>query len=220
MHSRVVRIEVSTTLRWLQQHRHCTGSAGLTKVFDRNLFKKHRCGTVTAVGADYYDYLRIEMANRLVDRLDDITRKFPLALDLGCHRGHLYRAINENEGIGGIEHLVQCDISANSVEQARVVSENGIIKSSFVVADEEALPFDDKQFDLVLSSLTMHWVNEIPAVLEKIKGILKPDGAFIGCMIGGNSLAELRHSLYLAELERTGGMSPVIQLYSAIALPI
>ena len=52
-------------------------------------------------------------------------------------------------------------------------------------------------------------VNDLPGVLQKIKRVLKPDGAFIGAMIGGNSLSELRHCFYLAEAERRGGMSPV-----------
>lgn len=185
---------------------------GLTHVFDRALFRRHRERAVALPDSAYFDYLRIEMANRMVDRLDDITRRFPMALDLSCHRGHLYRAISANEGIGGIEHLVQCDFSENAIAQARLASASGRLATSFVVADEEALPFPDQQFDLVLSSLGMHWVNEIPALLAKIKAILRPDGAFIGCMIGGNSLLELRSSLYLAELERRGGMSPVQSL--------
>jgi NADH dehydrogenase [ubiquinone] 1 alpha subcomplex assembly factor 5 len=37
---------------------------------------------------------------------------------------------------------------------------------------------------------------------------LKPDGAFIGAMLGGETLYELRTSLQLAEIEREGGISP------------
>lgn len=55
-------------------------------------------------------------------------------------------------------------------------------------------------------------LNDIPAVLASIKRILKPDGAFIGSLIGGNSLMELRHALFLAEQERRGGVSPVRQI--------
>ena len=45
-------------------------------------------------------------------------------------------------------------------------------------------------------------------VLVQIKEALKPDGVFIGALLGGDSLFELRTSLQLAEVEREGGISP------------
>jgi hypothetical protein len=44
--------------------------------------------------SDYYDYLRKEAAERICDRIDDISRSFPLALEIGSHRGHIYNIIN------------------------------------------------------------------------------------------------------------------------------
>jgi NADH dehydrogenase [ubiquinone] 1 alpha subcomplex assembly factor 5 len=38
--------------------------------------------------------------------------------------------------------------------------------------------------------------------------VLKPDGAFICSAFGGSTLEEFRHSFYLAELERKGGVAP------------
>ncbi len=37
-------------------------------------------------GADYFEYIRKEAGDRLIDRLDDISRTFPTALELGSHR--------------------------------------------------------------------------------------------------------------------------------------
>jgi hypothetical protein len=45
-------------------------------------------------GADYFEYLRKEAGDRLIDRLDDISRTFPLALELGSHRYSKYRILN------------------------------------------------------------------------------------------------------------------------------
>ena len=45
-------------------------------------------------------------------------------------------------------------------------------------------------------------------VLVQIKEALKPDGVFIGAVLGGDTLFELRTSLQLAEVEREGGISP------------
>lgn len=77
-----------------------------------------------------------------------------------------------------------------------------------VLEDEEMIPFEPSSFDLVMSSLSMHWINDLPGVLSQINSILKPDAPFIGAMLGGDTLFELRTSLQLAEQERRGGISP------------
>ncbi|HZD24669.1 MAG TPA: methyltransferase domain-containing protein, partial [Alphaproteobacteria bacterium] len=75
---------------------------------------------------------------------------------------------------------------------------------------EEALPFQPGSFDLVLSALSLHWVNDLPGALLQIRGALKPDGLFLAAMLGGDTLMELREALLLAEMELTGGASPRI----------
>lgn len=77
-----------------------------------------------------------------------------------------------------------------------------------VIDDEETLPYEPESFDLVMSSLSMHWINDLPGALTQINHILKPDSPFIGAMLGGDTLYELRTSLQLAEQERRGGLSP------------
>lgn len=169
----------------------------------------------------YYDYLRKESATRLVDRIEDIYKSFPMALELGCHRGHVYDLLNEKQGlngtggIGGIETLVQTDISPFAVQSCvdrankrEAANEVQNVKSYSFLCDEQYLPFKDKQFDIVLSSMNMHWVNDLPSTLRQIKGCLKPDGVFLCSMLGGSTLEELRRCFYLAELERKGGISP------------
>ena len=56
-------------------------------IFDRRLVRRHR--DRAAAEFSMHDFLFREAAHRLADRLDDVTRKFPLALDLGCHGGEL-----------------------------------------------------------------------------------------------------------------------------------
>ncbi|XP_069643655.1 arginine-hydroxylase NDUFAF5, mitochondrial isoform X3 [Haliaeetus albicilla] len=86
-----------------------------------------------------------------------------------------------------------------------------------VVADEECLPFKEDTFDLVVSSLSLHWVNDLPRAFREIHQALKPDGVFIGAMFGGDTLYELRCSLQLAELEREGGFSPHVSPFTAVS---
>jgi len=191
-------------------------------VFDRSLKAKQRDYAITIDNSGYYDYIREEAATRLVDRLDDIKRTFPYALDIGSHRSHILKAIRsknvENEAnIGGIEALVHCDTSKNALITVTSDFQECVpYVASGIVADEENLPFRDSSFDLIMSSMVLNWVNDIPNFLKKVKSILKPDGAFVASLLGGSTLQELRHSFYLAEQDRRGGFSPHV---SPLTLP-
>lgn len=165
-------------------------------VFDRALVRRRR--DRAAAGLAAHDFLYREVADRLADRLDDVNRRFPLALDLGCHTGALAAAL---AGRGGIETMVHCDLSAGMAAQAPAPA---------VAGDEEALPFANGAFDLVLSSLSLHWVNDLPGALSQIRRALKPDGLFLAAMPGGQTLKELRHALAEAEIAEEGGLSPRI----------
>jgi NADH dehydrogenase [ubiquinone] 1 alpha subcomplex assembly factor 5 len=178
----------------------------------------------TTTGIVEYDYIRDEIAARLVDRLDDSTRTFPLALDLGSGPGHIYRAICSDDaligydnaptgGIGGVRKLVQLDSSHNLLHRDANIPVEGSHRCDtyrFEVDDEEEkLPFPDGTFDLVISSCSLHWVNKLPFVFAEVCRVLKPDGCFLLAMTGGtDTLPELRAAMVMAELEREGGVSP------------
>lgn len=189
-------------------------------VFDRSLKLKHRQNTVNNV--DHW-YIHRECAERLVDRLDDISRVFPLGLDISCHAGHIQESLRKRDCLldpekfaGGISTLVQCDISSKAIDLvSNRFQKDPKLDTHALVADEEHLPFEDNSYDIVLSSMGLHWVNNIPGVLSNVNRILKPDGVFIGCMLGGSTLEELKRCFYLAETERKGGLgyhlSPMVQ---------
>jgi len=171
-------------------------------VFDRRLVRLHR--DRAAPRLDRHDFLFREVAERLADRLDDVTRKFPMALDLGCHGGEVAAALGRR---GGVEWLVQADLSP---AMARRAAGGGPV----VAADEECLPFAAQSFDLVISNLSLHWVNDLPGTLLQIRQCLKPDGLFLAAMLGGETLAELREVLLEAELATTGGASPHVSPFA------
>jgi NADH dehydrogenase [ubiquinone] 1 alpha subcomplex assembly factor 5 len=163
-------------------------------VFDRRAVRLHR--DRAAPGFEGSDFLRREIGERLLDRLDDVRRKFPMALDLGAANGTLRSLL---AGRGGIETLFESDLSARLISQT---------DGPALVADEEALPFADESFDLILSCLSLHWVNDLPGALIQIRQALKPDGLFLGAMLGGRTVQELRQSLAEAEADIEGGLSP------------
>ncbi len=164
--------------------------------FDRGAVRRNR--SRTAATLHRHDFLFAEVADRLADRLDDVQRSFPLALDLGCHAGSFGRAVGAR---GGIETLVQCELAPDLASQAPGLS---------VSADEERLPFKDGVFDLIASTLSLHWVNDLPGALIQINRALKPDGLFLAALLGGETLQELRDCLGHAEIEISDGLSPRI----------
>jgi NADH dehydrogenase [ubiquinone] 1 alpha subcomplex assembly factor 5 len=177
--------------------------ADATTPFDRRLLRRRR--ERAAAGLDAHDFLIREAAERLADRLDDVRRKFPQALDLGCHGGQMAATL---AGRGGIERLVQCDLSPAMARQAAA---NG---SPALAADEEFLPFAGESFDLILSCLDLHWVNDLPGALLQIRQALKPDGLFLAVLFGLGTLNELRDCLIEAEVEGKGGASPRVSPFA------
>ncbi|XP_033253013.1 arginine-hydroxylase NDUFAF5, mitochondrial-like [Drosophila miranda] len=178
-------------------------------IFDRNAkrLQKERAALSEDVGL--YDYLKEEVGFRLADRVFDIKREFKAAADIGCSRGYLSKHILAES----VERLTLTDTSATMLEQAQGTPGLKIHK---IVRDEEDLDFEEISLDLLISSLSLHWVNDLPGCFAQIKRSLKPDGVFIASMFGGDTLYELRSSLQLAELERKGGISPHISPFTQI----
>ncbi len=85
-----------------------------------------------------------------------------------------------------------------------------------MLADEEALPFADESFDLIVAPLTLQFVNDLPGALVQIRRCLKPDGLFIGGMLGGATLQELRRAWLEAEAEISGGASPRVAPFADV----
>ncbi|KAJ9655494.1 hypothetical protein H2198_005680 [Neophaeococcomyces mojaviensis] len=175
------------------------------------------------------DYLKDEIAQRLVDRLLDISREFPKVLDLGANSCNIARALAKPPLLAPevpedppqvqvpkaplsqrIHELVCADTSPTMLHRDDGLEEPVVPISQMVLPSLETLPFQPESFDAVLSSMALHWVNDLPSLLASINSVLKPDAPFIAAMFGGDTLYELRASLQLADLERRGGVQPHI----------
>ncbi|XP_046900169.1 arginine-hydroxylase NDUFAF5, mitochondrial [Hypomesus transpacificus] len=195
--------------QWTDFNRQLSSRSGTTmNIFDRTMKRKQKKWAASLQDADKYDYLRNEVGSRVADRVYDIARTFPLALDIGSGRSHIAEHLSKEV----VECLFLTEISDNALRQTRKIE----IPTHCFQADEEFLPFKENTFDLVVSSLSLHWINDLPGALRQIHQVLKPDGVFIGAMVGGETLYELRCSLQLAELEREGGFSPHVSPYTAV----
>ncbi len=77
-----------------------------------------------------------------------------------------------------------------------------------VALDPEQLPFAEGAFNLIVSPLALHWVNDLPGALIQLRRALEPDGLMLASLFGGETLNELRLALIEAEAELTGGAGP------------
>ena len=154
------------------------------RIFDRDLLRR-RILKARRGGAP--DFLLVRAADDLLDRLQTVMRPFPRALDLGAPTDHFARAV---------------------VDSGRAAPLRAGRFDGAVIVDEEALPFAPATFDLVVSGMTLQWVNDLPGALAQIRRILAPDGLFVACLPGGASLVEMRAAFAQAEEEIIGGASP------------
>ncbi|KAJ5978814.1 hypothetical protein N7501_002156 [Penicillium viridicatum] len=195
----------------------------MLEVFNRKVkhLQKDRAGR-NVEESRKVDYLKDEVAMRLCERLLDIKRDFPNVLDLGANSCNIARALTSPNidsvmPEGTITPPLSKKISKlTCVETSRALlhrDEDDPFNKEIniqrdVIPDLETLPYAPNSFDAVLSSLSIHWINDLPALLEQVNTILKPDAPFIAAMFGGDTLYELRGSLQLADMERRGGVSP------------
>ncbi len=169
-------------------------------VFDQRAVRLHRARA--ALGNRDAEFLFVESGERLADRLSDINRRFPRALELGCRDGGLQRQLR---GRGGIDWLVATDPVAGFVHRAAAPK---------LVAEAEALPFAPGSFDLIVSNLALHWTNDLPGALLQMRQILKLDGLLLATLFGGETLAELRQAWLEAESEIENGASPRVSPFA------
>ncbi|KAL1305604.1 hypothetical protein AAFC00_007205 [Neodothiora populina] len=165
------------------------------------------------------DYLRDEVAARLCTRLLDINRNFDNVLDYGANACNIAKILTRPDPDPDsmapvaeplskkIGHLTCADTNAAMLYRDQNEPFNKEMSlSREILQNTEYLPYEPNTFDLVLSSLSLHWINDLPSVLTQINHSLKPDSPFIAAMSGGDTLYELRGSLQLAESDRLGGI--------------
>ncbi|MBV9997240.1 MAG: methyltransferase domain-containing protein [Caulobacteraceae bacterium] len=181
------------------------------RLFDRTLHRRRL--DRAARGFARADFLKRRASEDIVQRLEAIRRSFPLAAELGARDGALAAALARSEAAAKVGLLAEADLS-----EAMLRGRPGVR----LVADEERLPFAPESLDLIVSALALHWTNDLVGALIQIRRALKPDGLFLGALLGGATLTELRQALTAAELDLFGGagprVSPFADAYDAAGL--
>lgn len=155
--------------------------ASLPRTFDRNLIAGHL--QRRPKGAD--DFVTRLALDDLADRLLAVKRSFNRALIMAPDATPLPEAGRSGDGEFRFERA------------STVVGPDNI--------DPEALALPSPPYDLIVSIFDLQIVNDVPGFLARIRAHLSPDGLFMGAMIGGASLFELRQAFVAADAEVSGG---------------
>ncbi len=163
------------------------------QIFDRALLKTRR---VRAARREPVPFLMQRCVDDVVEKLLDINRTFSRTLIIAPAAAG--RALVENIP------------APKRPEQIRFGYFTNASEGLDFILDEETLPFDQAEYDLIISLLSLHAVNDLPGALIQFKKALIPDGVFIASMFGGDTLLELRQAMYKTDAELLGGMTPRI----------
>jgi SAM-dependent methyltransferase len=99
-------------------------------------------------------------------------------LDAGCGEGWFARLI-------AAPRVVAVDSSAAAVDSARALGLDAR------VASIERLPFEDGEFDVVVSNWVLYHLSDVDAGLREIRRVLRPSGRFVGVYNRAGHLSEL-----------------------------
>lgn len=166
-----------------------------TALFDRPLLRRRRDRAARLADPDARFLLHVAVED-LAERLAELNKDFPVAVDIGAHGDALAAAL---DGKAGIRTLISIAPSPATA---------ALCPRPVIVADEDSLPLADASADLVLSCVALHWVDDLPGLFADVLRVLKPGGLFLAVMPGEETLRELRDSLARAELAVEGGVSP------------
>lgn len=149
------------------------------------------------------DFLHARAADDAVNSLEATLRDFAAVVDLSAHPAPFAERLADS-------------IAAQRVGQPRWTGAQAAAPGA------EALGLEDGSTDLIVSLMTLHWANDLPGALSQIRRALRPDGLFIGTLLGAATLKELRSVLTDAELAERGGaqarVSPFADGYDGAAL--
>jgi SAM-dependent methyltransferase len=171
-------------------------------IFDRALLRHRR--NRAAARADHHDFLLRHVADDIADRLGVVRRRFDHVVVVGAHNGVVGRKLRR---IGSVGWLAEIDDAAGMLAHC---------DGPVLIADTELLPLRDGSLDLVVSALSLQHVNDVPGALVQIRRALRPDGLFLGAMLGGRTLMELREAFIAAEAEIEGGASPRVAPFADV----
>ena len=169
-------------------------TASQNLIFDRSLYASRL--ERAAKDFSHHQFLHEAMAEDIIDRLETVTYDFPKALLIGPGT-HLI--IERLTPACGLKSITEAQYASSWFSSSQETSKH--------LLQEEAEDLGSGEYDLIISMMDLHSINNVPAALTAYRRALKPNGLFLGALLGENTLTELRQSLYQAEDKILSGVS-------------
>ncbi len=129
-----------------------------------------------AKSAESYVTSKVHAKGASLARLVELTKPQPdwRVLDIATGAGHTALAFAPH-----VKTVVASDLTPEMLAVARGLAEQrGLANITFQDADAEALPFDDRTFDLVTSRIAPHHFPHPEKFVAEAARVLKPGGLF------------------------------------------
>jgi malonyl-CoA O-methyltransferase len=144
--------------------------------------------------------LQARVSAELLERVDELSLRPRVVLDLGCGTGHVTRQLKRRHP-GAL--VVALDIAPGMLREA--LRQQGLLRRfARVCADARQLPLQDASVDLVFSSLMLQWCEPLDTALAEVRRVLKPTGFFAFSTLGPDTLGELRAAWAQADAREAG----------------
>ncbi len=140
---------------------------------------------------DQHAVLQKMIAERLITRLDLVTVHPEQIIDIGSGTGTSSRLLARRYRNA---RVIQLDISQMMLRKSRRKFPWYFSRQHYLCGDAEYLPIATGVVDMVFSSLTFQWCNELDLAFAEARRILRPNGLFIFATLGPDTLKELRAS--------------------------
>lgn len=108
-------------------------------------------------------------------------------LDLGCGYGWHCKFAAQN----GAARVLGIDLSRKMIEQAKARNMGEVIE--YRLCGIEAYEYPEKTWDIVISNLALHYIEDIEQIFQKVHRTLKPQGVF---------LLNIEHPVYTSGVEQ------------------
>lgn len=160
---------------------------------------------------------------RLLESLDywddpALARPAPtVVLDLGCGTGHASGLLQQRWPKA---QVVSMDLALPMLQQARAATRRAPLPVARwlpnpfapvprqVCADARRLPLAEGSVDVIFSNLCLQWVEDLGAVLNGFRRVLKPHGLLLFSTFGPETLWELRDAF--AQADAAPHVSPFV----------
>lgn len=153
------------------------------------MLNKRRIRSDFSAAADSYDAAAVvqqEICNRAMERLQMLKLKPQTILDIGSGTGKSVWDLQT--------HFPESRVIASDIAMPMLVRTNQKQKVPTVCCDAEQLPIADKSIDLIFSTSTLQWCENLNQVFIECSRVLRDEGVLVFSTFGPDTLKELRHS--------------------------